>query len=76
MKPLVLLLSGKGADVLINALVRHAMECEKEGDPLGEIAIADEIVLQASTLQDMHDEVGRQVLLSLGIGVARGRPQG
>lgn len=76
MRPLVLLLGSHDAEVLTNALVRHATAVEAEGDYLGEAATADSVAARVRALQVMDDEAARQVLLALGLGVSRGRPQG
>ena len=75
--PLVLPpLTSRQISVLIDALVDYAVESAKRGDLDGSAEVADEIRQMAVMLQDMDLAANDQMLLYLGLGIARGRPRG
>lgn len=76
MKPLLLMLNGVDAQVVLDALVDFASVCEADGDPCNVAPVADDVAERVRALQQIDDEPTRQALLAIGLGLGRGRPQG
>lgn len=76
MRPLLLPLTSAEADVVLHALVSFATECEEKDDPCNDVPTADAVSDRIRLLTRCADEGIRQALLSMGMGVSKGRPQG
>lgn len=76
-KPLILVLNGREADVVTHALVYYASYCEEKGDELNEIKTAESLTEELVELDRISTlPIARALICSLGLGAARGRPQG
>jgi hypothetical protein len=72
-----LLIPVNGAELpdLCDAIVAHSELLDQAGDHLGAIRLKS-IVDTISCLQGIEIDTSRQMLLALGLGAAKGRPQG
>jgi len=75
-QPLLLPLSSKDAGVVLDALVELSRYDGPDEWLQSQSKFARQVIDRILSLQRIELETSRQALLALGIGIARGKPQG
>lgn len=75
-EPYVLFLHGGQIDVLIDALVAFATQCEADGDVCGVAPTCDELHRRLHELRELDNTEVRELMKEMGAGRYRLRPQG
>jgi hypothetical protein len=73
---LLLPVTSREIDVVVDALVAFATQCEADGDICGAAPIADAACERARQLRDLSDVAIEQAIRMSGLGRHRHRPQG
>lgn len=74
--PLVILLRPSEIQVVKDALTDHANNADREGDPLCESEICDQIWERLDALDQISRTETVELCKAIGLGRYRGRPQG
>lgn len=75
-EPFVLFLHGGQIQVLIDAVVAFATQCEAEGDVCGVVPMCDELHHRLHELCEIDSVWVREMIKEMGGGRYRHRPQG
>jgi hypothetical protein len=75
-EPYILFLHGGQIQVMIDALVAFANQCEAEGDVCGVAPTCDELHHRLHELREIDSAWVREMMKEMGSGRYRHRPQG